>query len=634
MSPFPVGAGFRFSTYGPDFDPGPGYWAEVGRQMAARFPGAAPQAIWIVGRLEGEGSLLSFPVEGSRSALIADSLEDGNEAALTLFDSMGLDVWLQVEPGNAPVEELIHLVLDRYGDHPSVVGFGIDVEWYRSIDKPEGQAVSDREAAEWLAAVRSHKETYQLFLKHWEIEKMPPTLREGLYFVDDSQIFPSVDAMVEEFTAWGRAFAPAPVGFQFGYESDRPWWESYADPPLEIGRRIVDAVPNLAGLYWVDFTVLQVFPPEPPEPVRRDSRLEEQGLEERGLEDPEAENRRLDEPMVGVKTYEPTGSFAQIVAQWRDLGINTGFVSQALLENAEFRNLVRDRGIDLFVITPIFFDPEALEEDPDLYAVTSEGERAKEDWVEFVCPSRQDYRDRRVREIVDLVRRYRPDGVSLDFIRHFVFWEMLRPDTSASDLPNTCFCPHCLAGFSSHTGLEPPAGLPGSSEQAKWILTHHGERWTEWKVHLITTMVTRLVAELEAVDPDLWFNLHAVPWRGSDYEGAMQAIAGQDPEALSSFVDYLSPMTYSFMLRRDPAWIHSVVEDFAASSTARVVPSIQVEAAYRLEESFSSEEFERALREALKPPSHGVVLWSWEALAKDPAKLRIVREVVGEMDGD
>ena len=45
-----VGAGFRFSTYGPEYDPGPDYWAGVGQQMADRFTGSIPEAIWIVGR--------------------------------------------------------------------------------------------------------------------------------------------------------------------------------------------------------------------------------------------------------------------------------------------------------------------------------------------------------------------------------------------------------------------------------------------------------------------------------------------------------------------------------------------------------------------------------------------------------
>lgn len=255
-----LAAGFRFSTYGPDYDPGPEYWVAVGQQMAARFPGAVPGALWIVGKLAGEGTELSFPGR-SVDPLIRFTAEDGNEETLALFDRLGFECWLQVEPGNASVEELIDLVLARYGHHSCVVGFGVDVEWHRSVSKPEGEPVSDALAARWLAAVRAHREDYRLFLKHWEIEKMPPTLRDGILFVDDSQMFPSVDAMTDEFAAWGRAFAPAPVAFQFGYPADEHWWGAFADPSAELGRRILAATPNTQGLYWVDFTVLEVFPP-------------------------------------------------------------------------------------------------------------------------------------------------------------------------------------------------------------------------------------------------------------------------------------------------------------------------------------------------------------------------------------
>ena len=203
---------------------------------------------------------MSFPGESDNRDIVFAGI-DLNEEALTLFDELGVQVWLQVESGDAPVEELIHLMLGQYGHHPCVIGVGVDVEWYRIHDHDEGKAVTDAEAEAWLAAARSHDRKYRLFLKHWLIEKMPPTARDGLVFVDDSQIFPSMDAMVEEFAEWGAAFAPAPVAFQFGYPSDREWWEKLDDPPGEIGKRILAAVPNTEALFWVDFTVLEVFPP-------------------------------------------------------------------------------------------------------------------------------------------------------------------------------------------------------------------------------------------------------------------------------------------------------------------------------------------------------------------------------------
>lgn len=256
-----MGAGFRYSSYGPWYDPGPAYWAGVGQQMAGYFPGAVPQTIWIVGTVSGQGTVLNFPGETTQPYIYFTS-KDKNEAVLTLFDDMGGQVWLQVEPGKADVVKLIHILLARYGRHPSVIGVGIDVEWYGATGTPEGIPVTDEVARQWVEAARAHGPQYQIFLKHWLPEFMPPTVRDGIVFVDDSQGLGSLEEMVTEFTAWGAAFAPAPVAFQFGYESDKPWWRKLENPPAEIGAALLTAVPNTTGLYWVDFTVLEVFPPK------------------------------------------------------------------------------------------------------------------------------------------------------------------------------------------------------------------------------------------------------------------------------------------------------------------------------------------------------------------------------------
>lgn len=259
-NPPAFGAGFRYSTYGPGYDPGPEYWVKVGQEMAAKFPGSVPQTIWIVGNVGVRGSSLTFPGLTDVPNIYFSS-KDNNEEALTLFDQLGMQAWLQVEPGHAPMETLIDIVLEKYGHHPSVIGMGVDVEWYKSTDTPEGEAVTDEDAAAWLATIRKHNPNYRLFLKHWEQGKMPPTLRDGLVFVDDSQQFDSLEAMVAEFAQWGRDFAPAPVAFQYGYYADRKWWKELADPPADIGRAILEATPNTEALFWVDFTAREVFPP-------------------------------------------------------------------------------------------------------------------------------------------------------------------------------------------------------------------------------------------------------------------------------------------------------------------------------------------------------------------------------------
>ena len=58
-----LGAGFRYSSYGPAYDPGPEYWVSVGEQMAAKLSDSKPATIWIVGVLDGEGTYLNFGCE-------------------------------------------------------------------------------------------------------------------------------------------------------------------------------------------------------------------------------------------------------------------------------------------------------------------------------------------------------------------------------------------------------------------------------------------------------------------------------------------------------------------------------------------------------------------------------------------
>jgi hypothetical protein len=260
--PAAVGAGFRFSTYGPARDPGPDYWVSVGRRMAAKFPSSVPETIWIVGNFTGTGTYLSFPAKTS-DPNITFAYVDMNEQSLNLFDQSGFKVWLQVEPGNADIVELINIVLKQYNHHPSVICFGIDVEWYKSDGSAEGTPVTDEEAELWVKTVRAVNPNYLLFLKHWDYNWMPPHYRDGIVFVDDSQQFDSFDHMVTEFTGWGQHFFPAPVAYQYGYPDDKRWWGSLQDPPGDIGKAILKNIPNTTALFWVDFTVLDIFPPQP-----------------------------------------------------------------------------------------------------------------------------------------------------------------------------------------------------------------------------------------------------------------------------------------------------------------------------------------------------------------------------------
>ena len=333
-------------------------------------------------------------------------------------------------------------------------------------------------------------------------------------------------------------------------------------------------------------------------------------------------------PVIGVKIYEAAPPFDGLFRDWRDLGVNTAFVSEALLADPDFRARAKADRLTLFLIYPVFQDPEAIKEDPGLAAITASGEPAREEWVEFVCPTKGGgYLDRREAHLRDLVARGDPEYVSLDFIRYFVFWEKVGPDRAPESLPQTCFCPDCLASFERAAGIAIPSELATTAEKAAWVLSTHSAEWADWRCGRIAEVVSRFVRAAREAKPSVKVNLHAVPWRRDDFGGAVRSVAGQDPARLAPLVDLVSPMTYHHMVRRTPAWVHDVAADMAArTGGVPVLPSIQVDKAY-VDEDLPPAEFRDALEQALRPPSRGVVLWSWAALAGSPEKKAILKSV-------
>ena len=191
-------AGARSSSYGIKPFPDPESWETALDTMSGYFPGSTPCAIWIIGVLHKnhKACRLEFPSDGKNYDDVVFLDYDKHEEYLSRFDEAGIKVFLQVEPANADMFTLIDVVLNRYKHHPSVIGFGIDVEWYLEADNPgRGKPVDDATARQWENRVKSHNKTYQLFLKHWDRKWMPPTYRGDLVFVDDSQGFDDFDSM-------------------------------------------------------------------------------------------------------------------------------------------------------------------------------------------------------------------------------------------------------------------------------------------------------------------------------------------------------------------------------------------------------------------------------------------------------
>lgn len=108
------------------------------------------------------------------------SSSDKHEPFLDYFDTHGIKAWLQVESGFADMPTLIDLVMKRYKHHPSVLGFGVDVEWFNPPGPDLNDPVTDSLGRQWESRVKSHNPVYTLFLKHFSPASLPQTMGRKL----------------------------------------------------------------------------------------------------------------------------------------------------------------------------------------------------------------------------------------------------------------------------------------------------------------------------------------------------------------------------------------------------------------------------------------------------------------------
>lgn len=333
------------------------------------------------------------------------------------------------------------------------------------------------------------------------------------------------------------------------------------------------------------------------------------------------------EKIIGIKIYEYNEDFNKLVDKWKEMGINTAFISTELAADTSFRKILKDNNIGVYIIFPVFFNPALLSSDSSLYAITDKGYIAKDDWVEFVCPSRTTYRTMKTDEAAGLIRKLTPDGLSIDFIRQFVFWEMIYPDRKTGSIDIACFCDSCVGGFCRLNGVTLPDTCVTVTQKADYILNYYSHDWNNYRCDLITSMVKGIADKVRSVKPGIKINLHVVPWRDEDFSGANINVAAQDLQKIAPYVDYISPMCYSQMLKRDPDWIASVVNEMDRKAPGTILPSIQVYQ-YYIDDPFTTEDFRECVYKALEAPSRGVVFFSWPLFGKDTIRMKIISDIM------
>jgi hypothetical protein len=269
------GFGLKGGGYNNRKFPTPDEAATVMKNIAKKFDQAIPSAVWIVGGIHNKDCHLEFEQMQTSDPHIkfSNPQHSPHEEYLTKFDEIGAKVYLQVEAGRADMKELIRLVLDKYSHHPSVAGFGIDVEWYPSDGETNGSGekvdvkLDTNYLKELEALVKCYEPCYKIFVKHYDAEYLGKEPVGDVVYINDSYGFKKgMNDFVKEFSDWANQFYPNEVGFQIGYEGldnnikeDYAWWSKLDDPILEMTQAVMNKMKyknmQTVNVYWVDFTI-------------------------------------------------------------------------------------------------------------------------------------------------------------------------------------------------------------------------------------------------------------------------------------------------------------------------------------------------------------------------------------------
>lgn len=311
----------------------------------------------------------------------------------------------------------------------------------------------------------------------------------------------------------------------------------------------------------------------------------------------------------------------------KDLGVNAVFVNSGSI-NQEMITRARSEGLQVFAEFATLNGKNYVEKHPEAWAINEKGEQVKSaSWFMGVCPSEPGFRKYRFNQLRDLLQKYDLDGVWMDYVHWHAQFEDPEPI-----LPETCFCEHCLHGFSAYSSIEIPIlTLP---EKAQWILNNHDKAWRDWRCWVIFDWTVEMKKIIKEIKPEAVLGLYHCPWDDQEYDGARRRILGLDYDLLKETVDVFSPMVYHGSMGRNPEWVQENIIWFCnrlnveKDTYPKVWPIVQ---AHDDPAGISPKEFEIVLKGGLTAESSGVMMFTTHAIAADEDKTEVMKRVYTDL---
>jgi hypothetical protein len=304
-----------------------------------------------------------------------------------------------------------------------------------------------------------------------------------------------------------------------------------------------------------------------------------------------------------------------------DYGINAAWVGSSALTRESIA-LLRKQGAKVFAEFNSMHDAAYLKDHPEAAPVQTDGKPCPPpDGWQGVCPTHPGYRAARMAAFRQALRDFEVDGIWLDYHHAHASWEQAEPV-----LPDTCFCPRCLARFEQETSTElPDRPVP---ELARLLLGPRRQEWVNWRCGVFTDWVRQYRAIRDEVRPGALLGTFHCPWSEDERGGALRSKLAIDLRAQAKYLDVFSPMPYHarFGHADDPAWIgrqiawlgrHLGVEGTPGERT-KIWPIVQLS---DWGEPVPAAQLAEVIHQGARPPATGVTAFAWGPLSGDRDKV-------------
>lgn len=309
-------------------------------------------------------------------------------------------------------------------------------------------------------------------------------------------------------------------------------------------------------------------------------------------------------------------------ATFSSLGINSIFVRSSSLDDALY-DAARKDDIRVYIEFPTLNGQEYLEEHPEAWPLNERGERAPAaDWFMGVCLSDSGFIKHRAQELRAVLKKYPVDGVWLDYVHWHAQFETPQPI-----LPETCFCDRCVSAFEKKKSVDVIDG--DVQQKAQWILSNSDSLWRVWRSETLTEWLAYMKSIVREERPRAMLGIYYCPWYPADYDSALYKTLGIDMVALAGVADVLSPMLYHRMMERSTDWVSEYVQWLSDSIVAGkrrplIWPIVQ---AHNKPDIVTVEEFRSVMWNGSRAPATGIMMFTVNTLADEPAKLEVMKDL-------